>query len=64
MDLEYTKQSRFSSGVNIKLGSTLCYKKYIENKLNLPKGIIKVRKEVIHQKNYKSKLCVVYAILS
>ena len=63
-DLEHTKKIGYSSRINIKLASISWYKKKIEEQLDISEGIIKVRKEVVYQQNYKSKCLVIYSILS
>ena len=47
--IEYTKNIRFLSGVNMKISSTMWYLKYLEDVMNIDEVILEVRKEVVYQ---------------
>ena len=62
--LEYTKKISFLTGINMKISSTIWYREYLEAVTDIEEEIIKVRKEVIYQQNYKAKVMVIYCIIS
>ena len=48
----------------MKISSTIWYREYLEAVTDIEEEIIKVRKEVIYQQNYKAKVMVIYCIIS
>jgi len=61
--LEYTKKISFLTGINMKISSTTWYQEYLEAITDIEEEIIKVRKEVIYQKNYKAKVMAIYCVM-
>ena len=58
------KKISFLTGINIKISLTIWYREYLEAVTDIEEEIIKVRKEVIYQQNYKAKVMVIYCIIS
>ena len=47
----------------MKMESVIWYWEYIEVLINIPPGVIEIRKETAYQKNYKTKVLVIYYVL-
>ena len=50
--------------VNINIASTIWYREYFEEIANILVGFVEVRKEAVYQKDYISRVLVIYSVLS
>ena len=63
-DYEHTKRIGILLGVNIQYASTSWHKCNIKHLYQIALGLIKVKNDVIYERNYKSKYMVIYAVES
>lgn len=60
--MEFGKKLGFLIEPNIRLASTYNYARIIESKINKNKGIIKIKKQVTHERKDKSKVLTTHVI--
>jgi len=58
------KKVGYVIGVNINIASTIRYREYFEEIANILVGFVEVRIEAVYQKDYISRVLVIYSILS
>ena len=62
--VEYMKKIGFVEGINYRIALTKQYKEYLEIIGDIEEGVIEIKKEWVYQQGYRSKVLVVYSVLS
>ena len=60
--MEYTKRIGMISGPYVKLASTIKYNETLNNHIDIESKLLETRKQIVYEKNMKSKIIVVYAV--
>ena len=61
---EHTRKVGFLTGVHLKIALVPQYRDQLKEELELEDDVIELRKEIVYQNNYKSKVLAIYSILS
>ena len=62
--MEYTKKIKFLVGHNIQLASPKRYIEELNKMLSFTKGVMEIKKKYTYEKNTRSKVLMIYAIIS